>query len=198
MPSFLDTQQQDVQGHMEVEDNFEEYAREYAALSIGFRRQVTLSEYCGIKYRGRPREFHRGNSDLGRKAGKMEIPPFDGAAKSSAKAWVQKLDAYLQLNPMMELDAIKFATLYLEGKAHEWWYHGMTTLGHAHITSYRDFTQRLMDRFDQDDPKLHFRELTQLRQTGSVEAYIEEFQRIAVMVPDVSEDRLMMLFFLKG
>jgi hypothetical protein len=49
---------------------------------------------------------------------------------------------------MMELDAIKFATLYLEGKAHEWWYHGMTTLGHAHITSYRDFTQRLMDIFD--------------------------------------------------
>jgi hypothetical protein len=53
---------------------------------------------------------------------------------------VQKLDAYLQLNPMMEMDAIKFATLYLEGKAHEWWYHGMTTLGHAHITSYADFT----------------------------------------------------------
>jgi hypothetical protein len=124
----------------------------------------------------------------------MEIPPFDGATKSSAKAWVQKLDAYLQLNPMMELDAIKFSTLYLEGKAHEWWYHGMTTLGHAHITSYAYFTQRLMDRFDQGDPELHFHELTQLRQTGSVEAFIEEFQRLAVMVPDVSESRLMMLF----
>jgi hypothetical protein len=120
-------------------------------------------QHCGIKYRGRPRDFHRGNSDLGRKEGKMEIPSFDGAAKSFAKAWVQKLDAYLQLNPMMEMDAIKFATLYLEGKAHEWWYHGMTTLGHAHITSYANFTQRLMDRFDQGDPNLHFRELTQLR-----------------------------------
>jgi hypothetical protein len=141
MPSFLDAQQHDAhfQGHMEVEDNFEEYEREYATLSAGFRRQVTLSKYCGIKYRGRPREFHRGNNDLGHKAGKMEIPPFDGTTKSSTKAWVQKLDAYLQLNPMMELDAIKFATLYLEGKAHEWWYHGMTTLGHAHITSYTEF-----------------------------------------------------------
>jgi hypothetical protein len=39
------------------------------------------------------------------------------------------------------------------------------------------------------------RELTQLKQTGSIEAFIEEFQRIAVMVPDVSESRLMMLFF---
>jgi hypothetical protein len=69
---------------MEVEDNFEEYA----ILSAGFRRQVTLSEYCGIKYRGKPMEFHRGNFDLGRKAGKMGISPFDGLAKSSAKAWV--------------------------------------------------------------------------------------------------------------
>jgi len=179
---------------MQVEVNFEEYAREYAALSASFRRQVTLSEYCGIKYRGRPREFHRGNNDLGHKARKMEIFPFDGTTKSSAKAWVQKLDAYLQLNPMMELDAIKFATLYLEGKAHEWWYHGMTTLGHAHITSYTEFTQRLMDRFDQGDRELHFRELTQLRQTGSVETFIEEFQRIAVMVPYVLEYRLVMLF----
>jgi hypothetical protein len=107
--------------------------------------------------------------------------PFDGATKSSAKAWVQKLDAYLQLNPMMEMDAIKFSTLYLEGKAHEWWYHA-------------DFTQRLMDRFDQGDPELHFCELTQLRQTGSTKAFIEEFQRLAVMVPDVSKSRLMMLF----
>jgi hypothetical protein len=61
-----------------VEDNFEEYEREYAALSAGFRRQVTLEEYCGIKYRGRPRDSHRGNNDLGRKAGKMEIPPLMG------------------------------------------------------------------------------------------------------------------------
>lgn len=28
---------------------------------------------------------------------------------------------------MFEEQAIKFATLYLEGIAHEWWYHGMIT-----------------------------------------------------------------------
>jgi hypothetical protein len=70
MPSFLDAQQQDLQGHGGIEDNFDQYEREYAALSASFRRHVTLSEYCGIKFRGRPREFHRGNYDLGRKARK--------------------------------------------------------------------------------------------------------------------------------
>jgi hypothetical protein len=124
----------------------------------------------------------------------MEIPYFDGSSKMTAQAWVKKLDTYLQLNPMREMDAIKFATMYLEGKAHDWWYHGLTTLGHNQIVAYTEFTQKLIDRFDQGDPKLHFRELTQLRQTGSPEVYIEEFQRITVMVQDVSQSRLMMLF----
>jgi hypothetical protein len=193
LPTFLDSQPQH-NHYNEIEDNFEEYAREYESLSAGFRRQVTLDQYCGIKFRGKPKQYHRNNNELEHRAGKMEIPYFDGSSKVTAQAWVQKLDTYLQLNPMREMDAIKFSTIYLEGKAHDWWYHGLTTLGHNQITAYTEFTQRLIDRFDQGDPELHFRELTQLRKTGSPEIYIEEFQRIAVMVQDVSQARLMMLF----
>jgi len=43
--------------------------------------------------------------------------------------------------------------------AREWWYHGLGTLRHANITSYVDFTQNVMDRFDQKDHEIHFREL---------------------------------------
>ena len=46
------------------------------------------------------------------------------------------------------------------------------TLGHRCITSYREFTDRLMDRFDRKDPEIHFRDLAQLRQTGIVEPFI--------------------------
>jgi hypothetical protein len=69
------------------------------------------------------------------------------------------MDAYLQLNPTEEEKVIKFATLHLNGKAHDWWFHGMTTLGHEHVTLYIDFNQRLIDRFDREDPELHFKEL---------------------------------------
>ena len=72
--------------------------------------------------------------------GKIEIPYFDGMAKMTAQAWVQKLDTYLQLNPMREMEAIKFATMHLDGKAHDWWYHGLITLGHNQIMAYTDFT----------------------------------------------------------
>ena len=95
---------------------------------------------------------------------------------------------------MIETNAIKLDTLHLDREAHEWWYHGLVTLGHNTITSYTDFTQRLIERFDRKDPEVHFRELAQLKQTGSADAFISEFQRIAVMVTDISESRLIMLF----
>jgi hypothetical protein len=60
---------------------------------------------------------------------------------------------------MTEKKAINFATLHLEGEAHEWSYHGLVKLGHSRITSYREFTDRLMDRFDRKDPEIHFRDL---------------------------------------
>ena len=76
---------------------------------------------------------------------------------------------------MAETDAIKLATLHLEGEAHDWWYHGMTTLGHAHVITYVEFTGRLVHRFDRKDPGIFFKELAQLRQIGSIEAYISYF-----------------------
>jgi hypothetical protein len=91
-------------------------------------------------------------------------------------------------------EAISFTTLHLEGEAHEWWHHGLVTLGHNHITSYREFIERLMDMFDRRDPEIHFRDLAQLRQTGTTKAFITEFQWVAVEVTDISEPRLIMLF----
>jgi hypothetical protein len=64
---------------------------------------------------------------------------------------------------MTEAKVIKFATLHLDGEAHEWWYYGLVTMGHASITSYLDFTHKLMERFEKKDLKLHFRELAQLK-----------------------------------
>ena len=73
------------------------------------------------------------------------------------------------------------------------------TLGHSRITSYREFIDRPMGRFDRKDPDIHFRDihfrdLAQLRQTGTVEAFITEFQRVTVAVTDISNPRLIMLF----
>jgi hypothetical protein len=95
---------------------------------------------------------------------------------------------------MTETKATSFATLHLEGEAHEWWYHGLVALGHSRITSYREFIDRLMDMFDKKDTEIHFRDLAQLRQTGTAEVFITEFQQVVMAVIDISEPRLIMLF----
>jgi hypothetical protein len=88
---------------------------------------------------------------------------------------------------MTEVEEMKYATLHLEGEAHKWWYHGLLTLGHAKITSYVEFNQSLMDMFDKKYPKIHFREFSGLRQTSTTKAYITNFQRMAIMVTDISQ-----------
>ena len=72
--------------------------------------------------------------------GMLNIPSFDGSTKISASSWVQKMETYLQLNLMTKAKVINISTLHLDGKAHEWWHHGLVTLGHANITSYVEFT----------------------------------------------------------
>lgn len=52
----------------------------------------------------------------------------------------------------------------------------------------------MVERFDRKDPESYFRDLAQLRQSGSLESYIGDFQRLSVMVPNISERRLVVLF----
>lgn len=69
---------------------------------------------------------------------------------------MQKVDTYLQMNHMPKEEAIKYVAIHLDGSAHGWWHHGMVTLGHSQITSYKEFTKKLIERFDTRDPKLQF------------------------------------------
>jgi len=62
----------------------------------------------------------------------------------------------------------------------------MVTLGHSTVTTYTEFTKRLMERLDQRDPEQHFVELTRLKYIASLETYIADFLRVLVMVPDLS------------
>ena len=95
---------------------------------------------------------------------------------------------------MLEMEAIKVATLHLDGEAQDWWFHGMVTLGHCKMMAYAEFTSRLMERFDWRDPEQHFVELTRLKQTGSPETYIADFLRVSVMVLDLSAARMVYMF----
>lgn len=76
--------------------------------------------------------------------GKITIPTFTVSDSSSARAWLQKLDACFLLNPKFEEEAIKFANLHLEGMTHKWRYHGMMAQGKDSITTLEDFSETLI------------------------------------------------------
>ena len=67
------------------------------------------------------------NRDLKPTMNKLALPTFDGSNKTTARAWIHKLDTYLTLKPMMEIEAIRFATMHLEGATYDWWHHGLVT-----------------------------------------------------------------------
>ena len=95
---------------------------------------------------------------------------------------------------MVKKDALKMAILNLEGEASDWWLHSLRTLGHDHNLSYECFSNALMDRFERKYLELPFKELAQLKQIGTPEAYMLEFENLSVMVSDVSMARLVLLF----
>ena len=92
------------------------------------------------------------------------------------------------------MEAINIATLHFEGEAHDWWFHGLSTLGHANVTTYSEFTRRLVERFDRRDPKAPFMSVEKLKQLGNTESYISELLRLSVMVPDFSIARRVYMF----
>lgn len=162
----------------------EDLARAYTTLEPHIREVVSFREFC----EDNRQEAHWShiNKELKHKVNKVTLPNFDGLEKITAHAWLQKLNTFFTLSPMTEEDAIHFAILYLEEAVHEWWHHGLISLGHQAVNSYGEFCQRLVNRFDDNDSRWYFQELTQLKQTRTLEEFTCKFQRLSVMVPDLS------------
>ena len=119
----------------------------------------------------------------------MPLPTFDGSSQISSNTCV-----YLQLNPMVEEDALKMAILHLEGDSNKWWFHGLKNLGHDQVITYGEFIDMVLEIFEQNDPELSFKELAHLKQVGTLTDYMMEFKKLSVKVADVSMGSLVFLF----
>ena len=101
-----------------------DYFAKYQAYGQDFKDALTFHDFVLLKRDSRPRHHHMGNrhsrdGDMHRTMGRFHLPTFDGSSNSSAKAWVEKLDIYFQLNQMAETEAIKVAALHLDGEAQD-------------------------------------------------------------------------------
>ena len=164
MPTFLVVGNEGFQEQASLEDYFEEYESQ----NQRFKDHLSFQEFCHLKDKRRPRHQYRDggfthNHDQHHSMGRLFLPNFDGSSNFYAKAWVEKLDIYFQLNKVREMEAIKIAALHFEGEAHDWWFHGLSTLGHSNVTTYSEFTRMVVEWFDRRDPEAPFMSLAKLK-----------------------------------
>ena len=164
MSTFLVVENEGPQEQASIEDYFVEYESQ----NQRFRDHLSFQEFCHLKDRRRPRQQYRdggffNNHERHHSMGRLFLPKFDGSPTILAKAWVEKLDIYFQLNKVPEIKTINIAALHFEGEAHNWWFHGLSTLGHTNVTTYSKFTRRLVERFDRKDPEAPFISLAKLK-----------------------------------
>ena len=103
-------------------------AKEWDKLDEDCKRSVPFDQYFLTANELKNKEDNKSlykNKYFNFSISKVPLPTFYGSSQSSNNTWVQKLDVYFQLNPMVEEDALKMAILHLEGDANEWWFHGL-------------------------------------------------------------------------
>jgi hypothetical protein len=104
---------------------------------------------------------------------KLEVPKFDG---QDAMGWIFKINQFFEYQGTTEADRIKVASFYMEGPTLSWyqWMHS-----NGLITSWNGFLQALETHFAPsyyEDPR---GVLFKLTQKGTVNYYLNEFERLA-------------------
>lgn len=82
----------------------------------------------------------------------------------------------------------------LDGMAYDWWHHGLITQRHALVSTFDQFFQKVLTRFDKKDVEEYFKELDTLKQTSYLNEYIEAFEQISVQVQNISPRRVIFIF----
>ena len=169
MPEALDAQ---IAAHV---------ARCVADARAAMRAQLE-DEWAGREFRTAPRNA----------ASAARPDKYKGGA-AQLNDWLFRMDLFLRttgVNPNSR-DAVDAACSYLEGDAFSWWRllsDRMEREGSQPVTTWTHFNAALKDRFQIVDEGRKARiALANLRQSGSVRAYTQEFQRLMLLSPETHE-----------
>ena len=145
----------------DIVDELRQARNEWDSLPAYVQDGWTFDRY--LNYRIARQKQTDKHSELQQVTNNFALPTFDCSGKMISHAWIHKVDNFLSLKTMIEFKALKYATLHLDGAAHDQWTHDMITLQHNQITTYQEFMDRLIERFDKKNLEVYFWELAQLR-----------------------------------
>ncbi|XP_057416101.1 uncharacterized protein LOC130710765 [Lotus japonicus] len=113
---------------------------------------------------------------------KLEIPIFGG---DDAYGWTHKLERYFALRGVSEEDRMQATLLALEGKALSWfqWWERCNP-----NPTWEGFKLAVIRRFQSAMVHNPFELLLSLKQTGTVEAFVEEFEKYVGALKEIDQD----------
>ncbi|WKA01485.1 hypothetical protein VitviT2T_019765 [Vitis vinifera] len=137
-------------------------------------------------------EERRWENQLGHST-KVDFPKFNGGGLDG---WLLRVEYFFEVDRTPPEARVRLAALHLEGKAIQWHQGYIKTRGNEAYLDWSEYVIALNARFGQhvfDDP---IADLRNLRQTGSLQSYMDEFDEL-YPIADIKESHAFS-FFLSG
>ena len=123
---------------------------------------------------------------------KMEFPTFE---KGDPGEWISRAEHYFARHDLDREEWVDFASYYLLGKANQWWRWLKSTYARERRRlGWSRFTKEMVDRFGPPSLVNYEGQLAKIKQEGSLEHYLEEFERLSELVSNWPESALMATF----
>ena len=105
----------------------------------------------------------------------------------AAESWLRSVQRYADVTGMDEVDRVQYAINLLRGDADTWW-RTREIIGHD-ASTWNEFCKLVLSEFRPRNAKQTARDrLAALKQTGTVEEYVNEFRNIWLEIPMMNDD----------
>ncbi|CAL9249063.1 unnamed protein product [Arabidopsis halleri] len=167
-------------------------------MEIRAGKQTELPETSNISPRGSvssaPAQRGHGESNLvldnrSSLLRRIKMPVFDG---SQPYEWFSKVERFFRVGRYQDPDKLDLVALSLEGDVLKWFNWEMNR---NEFRSWLDFRQRLVLRFGESIENDPGNRLFAIKQTGSVAAYVTEFEDLSAQVIGLDDSHLEKIFY---
>ena len=123
---------------------------------------------------------------------KLDFPRFSAGDPTE---WVSKVNQYFDYQEVPVEQLVRFTSFHLDGVANRWWQATASGLRNDRISiTWEVFERELWARFGPHEGENFHEALMQLRQTGSLNDYQEEFEKLQSNIHEWSQEALVGAF----